>query len=128
MKKQNNPTTPQGGKHGSDPHKNDPTKQDERDNDATRIRPEKESPQKPATPPNPERNGPSNPGIEDPAVQPLYKRTPENVPNPVKEPERQPGGEINKGYNPAAPGSKQNDPIEKDDSGNPVMKNYGKGL
>jgi hypothetical protein len=128
MKQQNNPASA-GGKQGNDPRRNDPTKQDERDNDATRIVPERENREKPVTPPAPGGgNGPGNAGIEEPTSQPPYKRTPTHKPAPVEEPGKQEGSGINKGYNPAVPGNKTDDSRERDDSGNPVMKNYGKGL
>jgi hypothetical protein len=126
MKQSGKSTTSGGGKQTNDPRKNDPTKQDERDNDATRIRPEKDNKEKPATPPEPGGSG-INEGVEEPSKQPPYKRTPANKPEPVEEPGKQKGG-INKAYNPAAPDNKQNDTNEKDDSGNPVLKRYGKGL
>ena len=127
MNQKNNPATNKGSRQGNDPSKNDPTKQDERDNDATRIRPSKEN-DKPATPPEPGGKGTGNQGIEEPGQQPPYKRTPAHKPAPVEEPGRQEGGGINKGNNPAAPVNKQNSTQETDDSGNPVMKKFGRGL
>ena len=125
MKKQN--ITPSGGsKHGNDPRKNDPTKQDERDNDATRIRPETEKQERPEEPPANPSTGPSNKGIEEPEKEEPYKRTPGKNQDPVGEPGGQP--DINKGHNPAAPRNRQDDTSERDDSGNPVMKKFGKGL
>ena len=47
MTEKNNPATGNAGKEGNNPYKNDPTKKDERDNDATRIRPEKDNQEKP---------------------------------------------------------------------------------
>ena len=105
--------------------KNDPTKQDERDNDATRIRPEKEKQERPEEPPANPSTGPSNKGVEEPEKGEPYKRTPGQQ-EPVEDPGLQ-QPDI-KGHNPAEPRNRQNDTTEKDDSGNPVMKRFGKGL
>src|SRR4051812_30787868 len=118
MKNQNMPPTG-GPKHGNDPRKNDPTRQDERDNDATRIRPEKEN-QQPSEPPIDPSRGPSTKGIEEPAKGEPYKRTPEeNKQKQVEEPDKK--NSAVKGHNPAEPKNHSNDSAEKDDSGNPVM-------
>jgi hypothetical protein len=110
---------PQGG---NNRQKNDPTKQDESDNDATRIRPEKEKQEKPGEPSPDPSTGPDNKGIEEPGKGEPYKRTPDQKQTAVEEPV-QPG----KANNPANPRYKGNDSVEKDDSGTPVMKN-GNGL
>lgn len=125
MKNQNIPPTG-GSKHGNDPQKNDPTKQDERDNDATRIRPEREKKETPEEPPANPSTGPSGKGIEEAEKGEPYKRTPGEKQDPVGESGRQ-QSEI-KGHNPAEPRNHQNDTTEKDESGNPVMKRFGKGL
>ena len=125
---QNNPATNKGAKQANDPSKIDPTKQDERDNDATRIRPSKNPDEKPSMPPEPGGAGSGNKGIEEPSTQAPYKRTPTHKPAPVEEPGKQEGSGINKGNNPAAPGNRQNSTEEKDDSGNPVLKKFGRGL
>lgn len=128
MKNQNKPVTG-GGKQGNDPYKNDPTKQDEGDNDATRIQPEKGKTEIPQNPPGGQKNK-RNKGIEEPEKQPPYKRTPGHKPEqPVEEPEKQEGSEINKGtYNPANTENRQESIQEKDNEGNAVVKGYGKGL
>jgi hypothetical protein len=119
MKNQNMPPTGEA-KHGSDPRKNDPTKQDERDNDATRIRPENEKKEKQEEPsPNPSTS-PSNKEVDEPRKEEPYQRTPGQSQNPVIEP-----GKTN---NPAEPKNREEDTTEKDDSGNPVLKRFGKGL
>ena len=120
MKKSNNNPQSGGRKQGNDPSKNDPTKQDERDNDATRIRPEKDNREKPATPPDPGGGG-RNPGIEEPGTGAPYKRNPQHKPDVVEEPDRKQDGAINKGYNPASPRNRQNDTSERTDSGDAVM-------
>ena len=125
MKKQNMPPTG-GSKHGNDPRKNDPTKQDERDNDATRIRPEKEKQERPEEPPANPSTGPSSKGVEEPGNDEPYKRTPGQKHEPVVDPGRS-ESEI-KGHNPAEPRNRQNESTERDDSGNAVMKSFGKGL
>lgn len=123
MNQKNKQPRSDGGKHGNDPRKNDPTKQDERDNDATRIRPEKENKEKPAMPPDPGGRTPGNEGVEEPG-----KSNPElHKPEQPRETGKQQGAGINKGNNHAEPRSR-NSAGEQDDSGQPVMKNYGKGL
>jgi|GEM_PF-3753653 len=129
MKNQKNNTATSGsGKDGNDPYKNDPTRQDERDNDATRIRPEKGNREKPAVPPEPGGKNPGSGEVEEPVRPAPYKRTPTHKPEPVVEPGKQEGSGINKGYNPAAPENKNNEEQERSDSGDPVMKKYGRGL
>jgi hypothetical protein len=125
MEKQNMQPS-DGPKHGNDPRKNDPTKQDERDNDATRIRPEKEKQERPEEPSSNPSTGSSNKEIEEPEKGEPYKRTPDHKQAPVAEPDKQTG--VNKDYNPAAPQNKRDATTEQDDSGNPVMRNFGNGL
>ncbi len=106
------------GKKLNDPNKTDPTKQDERDNDATRIRPEKERDDNPGEQPKENIKGSRNRGAEEDTP---YKREAANKPVPTtQEPGRQLGSEISKGYNPAS-GEKNTGSPERDDQGNPVL-------
>ena len=125
MKSKNNLPTA-AGKHANDPRKNDSTKQDERDNDATRIRTDKEKSEKPAMPSDPSGKGAGNRGVEEPEIPQPGKR-PGHKPEPVTEPAKQQGSAINKNINPATH-NRQDESQERDDSGKPVLKKYGKGL
>lgn len=134
MMKANKKGTSDSNNKPNDPGKVDPTKQDERDNDATRIRPEKEQKKTPETPETPETQpggtklpGNKGKGEYDPQEEPPYKRE-RHKPEPIEEPSKQQGSEINKGYNPAVPGNNKNEPQERDDQGNAVVKGFGKGL
>ena len=108
--------------------KNDPTKQNERDNDATRIRPEKQKREQPETPPDNPGNAPGNKGVADPELKESVEKEPRSKQSPLEEPGPQQQAENDRGYNSAFPANKQNDTTEKDDSGNPVMKRFGRGL
>jgi len=113
-----------GTKKMNDPGKVDPTKQDERDNDATRIRPEKKEKEKeePSPQPSESQNEPAR--KRDPQGQSLPANP--HKPEINDEPWKQKGAEINKEYNPANPEKKNNE--ERDDNGHPVLKGFGKGL
>lgn len=127
MNNQQNPSA-HGAKQPNDPSKNDPTKQDERENDATRIAPSKESGEVPKP-----VNGSSGSSDYNEAEKPIsdkpYGGKPKHKPEQVEEPARKISDANNKGdYNIAEPKNKQNEPEEKDDEGNPVVKGFGRGL
>jgi len=126
--KKKNITSSGGSKQGDTSNKKGPAKQDKRENDPTRIRPENENQVPPVEAPEDPSSGPRNKGIEDPGTQSPYNRTPGHKQDPVEEPGKEQGSDINKGYNPAAPNNRQDETTERDDSGNPVMKSFGRGL
>ena len=113
----------------NDPRKNDPTKQDERDNDHTRIRQEpsiRKHPETPAAPPEePETAGPAIVKIREAKEETVRTESPGKL---VEEPakknsEHQPGKNEphKKNNNEALQGKKENDSVERDDEGNAVL-------
>jgi hypothetical protein len=112
----------------NDPRKNDWTKQDERDNDHTRIRQEP-SPQKhPETPGSP----PEEPGTIGPVIPKNKERKEELVSESsskpfVAEKEKKDSGEAEKNiphkgnYNAAVHEKNEIDSLERDDEGNAVL-------
>jgi hypothetical protein len=109
----------------NNPYKNDPTKQDERDNDPTRIRPEhKPGKEQPSTPSTPEEPGalPSRKNTKGNQEEEPYKReSPVKIEKQKKSEEAAQGSEASKRYNPASPEKSESDTLERDDEGTIVL-------